>query len=327
VYAPDLEARVSPTAADESRARSEPGAEIRTASSRSLAATVRAAVKALRPHQWVKNALIFVPAILAHAFNLAVLGRAVWAFFAFSLCASSVYVLNDMLDLHADRAHQRKRTRPFASGALPLGAGLFLAPLLLAVAFGLATALSQAFAIAMAGYYVGTVGYSFVLKRLALVDVLALAGLYTARLVAGAEACEVPISQWLEAFSLFFFLSLAFVKRYSEVYTMRAKGIEQAKGRGYRAGDLEQLSSLGAAAGYLSTLVLALYIHGDEVTRLYAHPQRLWWMLPLMLYWVSRVWLLAHRGQMHDDPIVFAIRDKVSYTVAALAAGVVWMAT
>ncbi len=292
------------------------------------ASIARAALKALRPHQWTKNLLVLVPAVLAHALQRGeVIGRGLLAFAAFSLCASSVYVLNDLLDLHADRAHHRKRKRPFASGSLPLGFGLVLAPALLAGALALSVAfLPPAFLVVLSVYYAATVAYSLVLKRLVIIDVLLLAGLYTVRMLAGAAAYDVRVSQWLLAFSLFIFLSLAFVKRYSELWVLRKSGVEESKGRGYRASDLEQLSSLGSAAGYLSVLVLALYVNSADVTRLYSHPERLWGILPVMLFWISRVWLLASRGQMHDDPIVFAIRDRASYAVAAIAAAIVWWA-
>ncbi|MBX5484238.1 MAG: UbiA family prenyltransferase [Myxococcaceae bacterium] len=287
---------------------------------------IRALIRALRPHQWTKNALVFAPVLLAHAVTRGPLMlQAVWAFAAFCLCASSVYVLNDLLDLHADRAHHHKRTRPFASGELPLGAGLAIAPVLLLGACAIATRLSHTFVLVLGAYYAATLAYSLYLKRVVLLDVLLLAGLYTARIIAGGVATEVAVSQWLLAFSMFIFLSLAFVKRYSEVHTLRKKGVEEAKGRGYRASDLEQLSSLGASAGFISVLVLALYVSSADVTKLYAHPARLWGILPLFLYWISRVWLLAHRGQMHDDPIVFAIRDRASYVIAALVAAVVWL--
>jgi 4-hydroxybenzoate polyprenyltransferase len=287
----------------------------------------RAALRALRPHQWVKNALVLLPPLLAHAQVQDVWSRAAVAFVAFCLCASSVYLLNDLLDLHADRAHDRKRLRPFASGELPLGFGLVAAPALLAGAFGLALWLSPAFAGVLGAYYLVTLAYSLWLKRVALLDVLVLAGLYTVRIVGGGVAAGVIVSQWLLGFSLFLFTSLAFVKRYSEVHGLRRSGRDEAHGRGYRAGDLELLQTLGTAAGYLAVLVLALYVSSQDVTRLYAHPERLWALVPLILFWVSRVWLLAHRGQMHDDPIVFAIRDRVSYGVALLAgACVVWAA-
>ncbi len=286
----------------------------------------RAALRSLRPHQWVKNALVFLPPLLAHSVQPALWLKALLAFVAFSLCASSVYVLNDLLDLHADRAHARKRHRPFASGELPLGFGLWAAPVLLALSVAVAWALSPAFGGVLGAYYSVTVGYSLWLKRVALLDVLILAGLYTVRIIAGGVAAQVVVSEWLLGFSLFLFTSLAFVKRYSEVHALRREGRDEAHGRGYRAQDLELLQSLGASAGYLAVLVLALYVSSQDVTRLYLHPERLWALVPLMLYWVSRVWLLAHRGQMHDDPIVFAIRDRQSYAVALLAGACVWVA-
>ena len=317
-----------PTEADvRERVRREfPSHEIAQASTVGAGPRVGALVRSLRPHQWTKNALIFVPALLAHATQPQVWLRALWAFAAFSLCASSVYVLNDLLDLHADRAHPSKKARPFASGRLPLGVGMALAPLLLGVAAAIALALPPAFAAVLAVYYASTLAYSLYLKRVVLVDVLLLAGLYTLRLMAGGFACEVPLSQWLLAFGLFLFVSLAFVKRTSEVQLVRREGGHETAGRGYRASDLEVLFTLGAAAGYLSVLVLALYLNSEDVRRLYAHPARLWAMLPLLLYWVSRTWLLAHRGQMHDDPIVFAIRDPPSYLVAFGAAAVMFLA-
>ena len=287
---------------------------------------LRALVKALRPHQWTKNLLVFVPALLAHATQPDVWIRALWAFAAFSLCASSVYVVNDLVDLDADRAHPTKRLRPFASGTLSPRVGLVLAPVLLAAAFALALALAPAFAAVLGIYYLATLGYSLFLKRLVLADVLMLAGLYTLRLIAGGAAYQVPLSQWLLAFALFLFLSLAFVKRYSELQAVRREGASETKGRGYRAGDLEQLAAFGSAAGYLSVLVLALYAHSEDVRRLYEHPARLWIMLPLLLYWISRVWLLAHRGDLHEDPIVFAVRDWQSYLVALGAAAAILLA-
>lgn len=291
-----------------------------------VAGRIRVLVKALRPHQWTKNLLLFVPALLAHAAQPEVWIRALWAFAAFSLCASSVYVVNDLVDLRADRAHPSKRARPFASGALSPNVGMVLAPALLLGAFLLALALPSAFSAVLGTYYLATLGYSFFLKRLVLLDVLLLAGLYSLRLVAGGAAYQVPLSQWLLAFALFLFLSLAFVKRYSEVQALRREGATETRGRGYRAGDLEQLATFGSAAGYLSVLVLALYVNSEDVRRLYEHPARLWVMLPLLLFWISRVWLLAHRGQMNDDPIVFAIRDRPSYLVALGAAATILLA-
>lgn len=289
----------------------------------------RAWVKALRVHQWAKNALIFVPLLAAHrAAEPAMLLKAVLGFVAFSLCASSVYVLNDLLDLESDRRHPTKKKRPFAACDLPVSTGVVLAPLLLlagaAVSFLL---LPLAFAGLLGAYYVLTLAYSLRLKQVVMLDVLVLAGLYTVRIFGGALAVGVPTSSWLLMFSTFLFLSLALVKRLSEVRRLRLSNEEAAHGRGYLAQDYEQLASLGAASGQVSVLVLALYITSKEVTALYGHPERLWLLCPVMLYWVGRVWVLAHRGLVNEDPLVFALRDKVSYQVAFFAALVLWAAT
>jgi len=287
---------------------------------------LRVFLKAIRVHQWVKNILIFVPLLTAHKLaEPALLVNAFYAFIAFSLCSSSVYLLNDLLDLEADRLHPTKRQRPFASGDLPLLTGIFLVPVFLLASTAISVLLPPGFLYALMAYFSLTLAYSLYLKQVVLVDVLLLALLYTARLIAGAAAVAVTVSPWLFAFSLFLFLSLAFVKRYSELRSLRLANKEAAKGRGYLANDLEQLSSLGAASGYISVLVLALYIHSYDVAALYRHPEALWLICLLLLYWISRVWLLAHRGGMHQDPIVFALKDKVSYLLGALA-GVVMVA-
>lgn len=280
--------------------------------------TWRAWVKALRPHQWVKNALVFVPAMASHRFLegevlLATIGAAV----AFSLAASSVYVLNDLLDLEADRHHPSKRRRPFAAGAVPLGAGLAMVPLLVASAMALGWFLPAGFLPVLGIYLLTTLAYSLGLKQVAIADVVVLAGLYTVRIFAGAEASEVPVSPWLLAFSMFVFLSLALLKRYSELRGLD-ESADRVRGRGYRPLDAAPVSSLGAAAGYAAVLVLALFVSSSDVRELYSHPERLWAICPLVLYWISRVWLLAHRGEVHDDPVVFALRDRVSHVVGVL---------
>lgn len=271
---------------------------------------------ALRLHQWAKNLLVFVPLLTAHLMlDPEAISRALLAFLAFGLCASSVYLLNDLLDLPADRAHPRKRQRPFASGQLPVLHGLILAPILLAAAFAIATALPPRFLMALAGYYALTALYSFLLKRVVVLDVVVLASLYTARIVAGTFALAIELSFWLLAFSMFVFLSLALVKRYAELRQVRERGLTAAAGRGYEVDDLPMLGALGASAGYASVLVLALYIHASESLVLYSQPKFLWGMCPLLLYWISRVWMLSHRGLMHDDPMLFALRDRVSLAV------------
>ena len=270
-------------------------------------------VRALRPHQWIKNLLVFVPLAAAHELgNLELLGQAILAFVAFGLCASSVYILNDLLDLPADRAHARKRHRPFASGAASVKVGVVLIPLLLAAATGIAVVLPVAFLAVVAVYYISTLAYSLWLKGKLMIDVLVLAGLYTLRILAGAAAVAIVPSFWLMAFSMFLFLSLAMVKRYSELLDLRNAGKNATEGRGYEVTDLTTVQSLGAAAGYCAVLVLALYINSTDVRVNYARPEMIWLLCPLLLYWISRMWQRAGRGQMHDDPIVFALKDRVS---------------
>lgn len=291
---------------------------------------LRAALRAMRMHQWSKNVLVFLPLLAAHVAHQP--GRAlaaVLAFICFSLCASSVYLLNDLLDLADDRHHPAKRLRPFASGALAPLAGLALAPLLLGAAFGLALwLLPWRFSAVLLAYYALTLGYSLHLKRVMALDAITLAGLYTLRLIAGAAAFVVPLTFWMLAFSMFIFLSLALVKRYAELREPRDRGdTTQARGRGYFPGDLEMLAALGAASGYLAVLVLALYTQDKATVALYRQPQLIWLACPLLLLWITRAWMLTHRGLMHDDPVVFALKDRTSLVVGALFALIFWAAT
>lgn len=288
---------------------------------------IRAALRALRLHQWAKNVLIFIPLLAAHrAADPTALGHALLAFVAFSICASSVYLLNDMLDLEADRQHPRKRKRPFACGDLPLTAGFVLIPLLLLLGGTIAALLPRDFQIVIGGYYLLTLAYSLALKQLVIVDTTALALLYTVRVIAGAAANEIPLSFWLLLFSGFFFLSLAFVKRYAELAAVQKQRKLHAAGRGYSVTDLPMLEGLGIAAGYMSVLVLALYINSPANAILYRHPQYLWPLCGLLLYWMSRIWMKTHRGRMHDDPVLFALRDRVSLLIGVLAAVIVSVA-
>jgi 4-hydroxybenzoate polyprenyltransferase len=295
------------------------------ASTREGQGTVREWLKALRIHQWVKNALIFVPLLAAHQFhNPAMLIQAVIAVIAFGLCASSVYVLNDILDLADDRHHRQKRFRPFAAGTLPIGSGLVAFPLLLALSFTIALAtLPPLFAAVLAAYYTLTLTYSMALKRVMALDVIALAMLYTLRIFAGVAALSLTLTFWLLAFAMFLFLSLALAKRYAEVRDALERGRRgKTRGRDYDTTDLEMISSLGAASGYLAVLVLALYIREQSTVALYSNPEVLWLACPVLLFWITRVWMLTHRGQMHEDPVVFAARDWVSQ-----AAGVIFLLT
>jgi 4-hydroxybenzoate polyprenyltransferase len=285
-------------------------------------ASLRTWIKALRLHQWIKNGLIFVPALLAHVITIPqVLARGLMGFVAFGLCASSVYVINDLFDLTADRQHPRKRHRPFAAGQLSIRSGFTVAAIMLIVSAALAAAVSPRFLAVLAGYYVTTWAYSWRLKRVPLLDVMILAGLYTLRIIAGAAAMDIPLSFWLLAFSVFMFLSLGFVKRYAELHDASRAGRLLGHARGYGESDLPLIMSLGTAAGYSSIVVMALYINSSDSESLYHHHKPLWLICPLMLFWISRVWVVATRGAMHDDPVVFALRDRFSLlTLAALVA-------
>lgn len=285
------------------------------------ASSAKSVLKALRLHQWAKNILIFMPVLLAHALQVGALAEAGIAFLSFSLCASATYIANDLLDIEADRRHPAKRTRPFAAGDLPVMAGTAMSALLLAVALAIAVALlPRAFLVWLLLYLVATLSYSLYFKRVVLVDVILLSGLYTLRLLAGAAATGQAMTPWLAAFSLFLFLSLAMVKRLSELQNTRARGQVPASGRGYVLGDIEQLRTFGTASAYAAVVVFSFYIGAHEVTSLYQHPNRLWLITPLMIYWLSRVWLLASRGQLDEDPVIFAVTDRVSLLTGAAVA-------
>jgi 4-hydroxybenzoate polyprenyltransferase len=286
----------------------------------------RAYLRAMRPHQWIKNTLIFLPVLAAHAITPGYLLSCVIAFMAFSLVASAGYILNDLMDLSADRAHPRKRKRPFASGAIAISHGVLLMAGLLIAGFGLAATLSPMF-IAWVGVYLAlTLSYSFWLKRRVLIDVFVLAALYTHRIIAGAIATGIEPSFWLLAFSTFFFLSLAMLKRYSELVDRRAENEAAPAGRGYWLDDMDTIVSLGVSSGYVSVMVLALYVNSPAVSRLYRSPELIWLVCPILLYWLSRTWVGAGRGKIHDDPIVFAVRDPLSRNLVILAFSIIALA-
>ena len=280
---------------------------------------LRAWLRALRLHQWLKNLLVFIPLLASHRFfDPDALVASASGFLAFGLCASGVYLLNDLLDLPSDRQHPRKRLRPFAAGSLSLLQGALLAPVLALAGLAVAWWAEPRFALVLAAYYLLTLGYSLQFKRVVMLDVILLAALYTVRIIGGTVVIGAMLSFWLLAFSMFIFLSLALLKRYTELAAMLAAGRSDAAGRGYTVEDLPLLQSQGASAGYLAVLVLALYINSAESIALYARPQVLWLLCPLMLYWVSRTWVIAHRGEMNDDPVVFAATDRVSQVVGLL---------
>ncbi len=276
------------------------------------ASGLRSIWRALRIHQWAKNILIFLPLILAHTLKMSAVLQSVLAFFSFSLVASSTYIVNDVLDLASDRVHPRKRRRPFAAGDLSVITGGCVAVLLFAAGVAISLPMAPSFTSWLLVYCVVTLAYSLYFKRVVIVDVIILSALYTLRILAGAAAAKVPISDWMAGFSIFFFFSLALVKRFSELENLRARGVAPSNGRGYLVHDMEQLRAFGTGSAFASIVVFTLYINNPEVRNLYHHPQRLWLLTPLLIWWMSRVWLRASRGQMHEDPVIFALTDRAS---------------
>jgi 4-hydroxybenzoate polyprenyltransferase len=282
----------------------------------------RTLVKAIRIHQWAKNTLVVLPLLLSHKLLPVAISAAIAAFFCFSFMASANYLVNDMLDIESDRRHPTKRFRPFAAGDLPVSGGLALVFLLVAGSLVILPWLPHEFAVWLAVYIAATMAYSFYLKKLALVDVLMLSMLYTLRLLAGGAATGTEISHWLAGLSIFLFLSLAMVKRFSELENLRQRGIAATNGRGYLVSDLEQIRAFGTSCATAAVVVFSLYISRFDVTVLYKHAGRLWLIVPLMLFWLYRMWLLGSRGEMDDDPVVFALRDRVSLAVGAAVVAV-----
>ena len=294
----------------------------------SLSSNAGALPSVLRMHQWLKNLLLFIAPLAAHQTPSADLSSMLLlAFFSFSLCASAVYIANDLFDLDSDRHHPRKRLRPFASGRVSVAKGVVLFPLLLLNAFLFAIPIGSAFVGWLLFYFLLTCAYSWGLKRVVLIDCLVLAMLYTVRIIAGAAAAGIALSFWLLAFSVFLFLSLAFVKRYAELKTHADDGRDHAHGRGYWISDAPLVQSLGITSGYAAVVVLALYLNSDAVVKLYQQPVVMWSAVPVMLFWISWMWMKAHRGEMHDDPLLFAVRDKASLLSGCAFALVLFVAT
>ena len=279
--------------------------------------------RVLRVHQWLKNMLLFVPLFASHDLgNLHAWKSLILAFLAFSLCASSVYIANDLMDLESDRQHPRKRLRPFASGQVPAWMGIALAPFLLLAAVVLAIHVDGKF-LTWLGFYFGmTCAYSFGLKRLMLVDSLVLALLYTVRIIAGAAAAALTLTFWLLAFSIFLFLSLAFVKRYAELAIRMNDSKEKLPGRGYYPSDASLIQTLGIGSGYGAVLLLSLYLNSNAVLWMYKTPEVMWAAIPVLLFWISWMWTKAHRGEMHDDPLIFAVKDRASQLAGVAFAAV-----
>lgn len=272
-------------------------------------------IKAIRVYQWLKNLLVFLPLIAAHqVFNSQLVIHAVLAFFAFSFCASAIYLLNDLLDLENDRSHIRKRRRPFAACKISIKKGVLLIPLLLGISFYITFKLPMYFILVIIAYLLLTTLYSMWLKKQVIVDIMMLTCLYTIRIVAGAVATEITLSFWLLEFSLLFFLSLALVKRYSELLVTLQENKTETKGRGYRTEDIPVLRSLGTAAGLGSVFIFSLYINAPETEMMYQNKLWLWGVVPFVLYWNTRLWMKTCRHEVEDDPILFAVKDWQTIT-------------
>jgi len=284
-------------------------------------------LKAIRIHQWAKNILLATALFTSFRFfDFASVIKTLFAFLSFGLVASSTYLINDLLDLDSDRQHSRKRFRPLASGDIGIVPAVGVLCAMLMAGIFLAAKVSLAFLLAVAIYLAVTISYSFHLKRYMLIDVLCLAGLYTWRIIAGAIAIDIDMSNWLLAFSMFMFLSLALVKRCAELINLSTQSQIAAKGRDYRVTDSSALIAMGATSGYLAVLVLALFIDSPATAAHYTWPRMLWGICPPLLYWISRLWLKTMRGEMHDDPIVFALRDRASWLIAVVVCGITLMA-
>lgn len=280
-------------------------------------------VQALRPHQWLKNLLVFVPMLAGHRIDGETFALSALAFVTFSLAASSLYLFNDLLDLRADRGHPRKWKRPVAAGLLPIAHASVMAVGAAVIGAGLSVIIGWQFLLIMAGYYTLSLAYSLFLKRHPVIDICVLAGLYTMRIIAGSVATNIDLTVWLLAFSLFLFFSLAALKRQAELVDMNKRGELSAAGRGYRVDDLPIVSDIAVSSGFLSVLVLALYINSPEVVELYSQPALLWGVCCVLLYWITRMVMVAHRGSMNDDPIIFAMNDRVSQVCIVMSGAIV----
>ena len=289
----------------------------------SFRTSLRTWINALRGHHWAKNLLLFLPLALSHNLAVAPIVNTLAGFALYGLCASGLYILNDLLDLHSDREHPWKKQRPFAAGDISIPQGLLVSFILLSSALGSGFLLNAKFGFALLGYVALTMLYSLYLKKLALLDVFILSSFYSFRILAGALISGTPLSQWFLAFSMFFFLSLAMAKRYSEL--LHASDLVSAgnSGRGYHTGDRELLLSLGVGSSFSAVVIFSLYVQSQDVRLLYSSPEFLLLLCPIVLYWLSRNWLLAHRGELKEDPVTLAIRDPVSYGVAVASAVVI----
>jgi 4-hydroxybenzoate polyprenyltransferase/phosphoserine phosphatase len=269
--------------------------------------------KQLRIHQWLKNLLILVPLLVSGAFtHIDALILTLIGFVSFSFLASATYIVNDLLDLDSDRNHLRKRFRPLAAGNLSIFSGMLCSLTLFILALVLACFVAGYFIWVLLAYLILTLLYSFKIKQYIGLDVMVLASLYTIRIMAGAAIIAVPVSFWLLSFSMFIFLSLALIKRCAELKAFVKQNKTQASGRDYNTLDYDVLMNIGTSSAMLSVLMFCFYINSNVLSDQYQSPTLLWLVLPALCYWLMRMWIKTHRGEMHDDPIVYSLRDKGS---------------
>lgn len=279
-----------------------------------------ALVQALRPRQWLKNLLVFVPMLAGHVMTAEAFMQSVFAFLAFSLCASSAYLLNDTLDAQDDRLHATKHRRPVASGRLPMWVALCASPVLALAALAFSTLSAPLLPAVIGVYFLTTLWYSFQLKRVMMLDIVTLSILYSIRIIGGGVATGIVLSFWLLAFSFFIFLSLAMLKRFSELSNLHRQGARKTRGRGYRTGDAPAIGAMGLNAAMMSVLVLMMYMNSENILRNYRHPELLVGCAPLLVFWLGRLWLLAYRGKVNEDPVLYVSTDRVSLAVFAICA-------
>lgn len=274
-------------------------------------------LKAMRPRQWLKNLLVFVPMLAGHALNLDTLVQSLVAFAAFSLCASSAYLLNDALDAPDDRRHPVKCLRPIAAGSLPLSVAMLASPLLALAALLLCALFDPLLLLVVAIYFASTLAYSMLLKRLLMVDIVTLAMLYTLRILGGGAATHIEPSFWLLAFSFFIFLSLALLKRYSELFNLERQGKQKTRGRSYGTSDKIPIGIMGINSGFIALLVFMLYFNSQNILVLYARPYLLLGIVPLLVFWLGRLWTLSFRGEVNEDPVLYVSKDRTSLAIIA----------
>ena len=278
-------------------------------------------LKGMRIYQWTKNVLIFLPLVLAHEFtDYKIVFDTLVGFLCFSFTASFIYLVNDLMDLESDRRHTAKYRRPFASGDLSPVLSLTVSFVFLLISFVVSfTYLPSDFGFVLTAYLILTISYSIYLKKITILDIITLSVLYSIRIIAGSEITNIALSKWFLAFSLFLFFSLAIIKRYTELSNLLKQNQTKTIGRGYQTDDMTILLSMGTSSGYLSVLIFLFYIFSPDVIKLYKEPILLMPVSIILLFWITRMWFLARRGEMNEDPLVFTSKDKYSYLMLLIA--------